>query len=89
LGGDFELSALLSKKALTRNLNEANPDSFYASLEHDLLSRINRTGVGPAGLGGDTTALAVLIETAPCHIASLPVSVNIECHSHRHVAIEL
>lgn len=85
IGGDFELSALLSKKALSRNLNSVNPDSFYAGLERDLLSRMNRTGVGPAGLGGDTTALAVLIEIAPCHIASLPVSVNIECHSHRHV----
>jgi fumarate hydratase subunit alpha len=84
LGGNFELSAILSKKALTRNLNQANPDAFYAGLERDLLSRINRLGVGPAGLGGETTALAILIETAPCHIASLPVSVNIECHSHRH-----
>jgi len=86
IGGDFELSALLSKKALTRNLNEVNTDAFYASLERDLLSRINRLGVGPAGLGGDITALAVMVETAPCHIASLPVSVNIECHSHRHAA---
>lgn len=89
IGGNFELSAILSKKALTRNLNSANPDAFYADLECDLLSRINRTGVGPAGLGGDTTALAVLIETAPCHIASLPVSVNIECHSHRHCEITI
>jgi fumarate hydratase subunit alpha len=87
IGGDFELSALLSKKALTRKLDQSHPDSFYADLEHDLLSRVNRTGVGPAGLGGDTTALAVLLETAPCHIASLPVSVNIECHSHRHCEI--
>jgi fumarate hydratase subunit alpha len=84
IGGNFELSAVLSKKALTRNFSQSHPDTFYAQLECDLLSRINRTGVGPAGLGGDTTALAVLIETAPCHIASLPVSVNIECHSHRH-----
>jgi fumarate hydratase subunit alpha len=84
IGGDFELSCLLSKKALCRNLDEKNGDEFYAELELDLLSRINALGLGPQGLGGDTTALAVLIETAACHIASLPVAVNIECHSHRH-----
>jgi fumarate hydratase subunit alpha len=84
IGGDFELSCLLSKKALVRSISEPNPDSFYAGLERDLLTRINRLGLGPQGLGGDTTALAVLIETASCHIASLPVAVNIECHSHRH-----
>lgn len=84
IGGDFELSCLLSKKALCRNLDQKNSDEFYAELEVDLLSRINALGLGPQGLGGDTTALAVLIETAACHIASLPVAVNIECHSHRH-----
>ena len=84
IGGDFELSCLLSKKALCRNLDQRNSDEFYAELETDLLSRINSLGLGPQGLGGDTTALAVLIETAACHIASLPVAVNIECHSHRH-----
>jgi fumarate hydratase subunit alpha len=84
IGGDFELSCLLSKKALYRDLDEKNGDEFYAELEVDLLSRINALGLGPQGLGGDTTALAVLIETAACHIASLPVAVNIECHSHRH-----
>ena len=84
IGGDFELSCLLSKKALCRNLARKNSDEFYAELEVDLLSRINALGLGPQGLGGDTTALAVLIETAACHIASLPVAVNIECHSHRH-----
>ncbi len=84
IGGDFELSCLLSKKALCRNLNQRDSDKFYAELEKDLLTKINTLGVGPQGLGGDTTALAVLIETAPCHIASLPVAVNIECHSHRH-----
>lgn len=84
IGGDFELSCLLSKKALLRNLGQRNDDEFYAELEIDLLSRINALGLGPQGLGGDTTALAVLVETAPCHIASLPVAVNIECHSHRH-----
>lgn len=84
IGGDFEISCLLSKKALCRNLDRKNSDEFYAELEVDLLSRINALGLGPQGLGGDTTALAVLIETAACHIASLPVAVNIECHSHRH-----
>ncbi len=84
IGGDFELSCLLSKKALCRNLDRKNSDEFYVELEVDLLSRINVLGLGPQGLGGDTTALAVLVETAACHIASLPVAVNIECHSHRH-----
>ncbi len=84
LGGNFELSCLLSKKALLRTLTEPNVDPFYAEMERELLARINALGLGPQGLGGDTTALAVLIETAPCHIASLPVAVNIECHSHRH-----
>jgi len=84
IGGDFELSCLLSKKALCRNLNHRNSDEFYSELEVDLLSKINALGLGPQGLGGDTTALAVLIETAACHIASIPVAVNIECHSHRH-----
>jgi fumarate hydratase subunit alpha len=84
IGGNFELSCLLSKKALLRNLRQRNGDEFYAQFEADLLSRINALGLGPQGLGGDTTALACLIETAPCHIGSLPVAVNIECHSHRH-----
>jgi fumarate hydratase subunit alpha len=84
IGGNFELSCLLSKKALCRNLNTKNDDEYYAKLETDLLSAINALGIGPQGLGGDTTTLACLIETAPCHIASLPVAVNIECHSHRH-----
>jgi fumarate hydratase subunit alpha len=84
IGGNFEASCLLSKKALLRNIGSANSDKFYNQLEKDLLARINALGLGPQGLGGDTTALACFIETAPCHIASLPVAVNIECHSHRH-----
>lgn len=84
IGGDFELSCLLSKKALLRRLGTRNTDDFYAQLEKDLLSRINSLGLGPMGLGGDTTALDCLVSTAPCHIASLPAAVNIECHSHRH-----
>ncbi|MHC4486705.1 MAG: fumarate hydratase, partial [Planctomycetota bacterium] len=83
IGGDFEMSCLLSKMALCRKLDQTNSDKFYAELETDLLSRINALGLGPQGLGGDTTALAVLVEAAACHIASLPVAVNIECHSHR------
>ncbi len=84
IGGNFELSCLLSKKVLLRNLDTRNSDEFYAALEADMLSRVNALGLGPQGLGGDTTALACLVETAPCHIASLPVAVNIECHSHRY-----
>ncbi len=87
MGGNFELSCILSKKALCRNLGHRNDDEFYAELEMDLLSKINALGIGPQGLGGETTALACLIETAPCHIASLPVAVNIECHSHRHKTV--
>lgn len=87
LGGNFEQCCLLSKKALVRKLDSQNEDLFYAEMAKKLLQKINSLGVGPAGLGGDTTALAVLIETAPCHIASLPVAVNIECHAHRHASI--
>jgi fumarate hydratase subunit alpha len=89
LGGNFEQSALLSKKALTRKLGSQNADPFYADMEKQILKKINALGVGPAGFGGDTTALGVLIETAPCHIASLPAAVNIECHAHRHASIEI
>jgi len=84
IGGNFEASCLLSKKALLRKLSESNGDKFYAQLESDILSKINASGIGPQGLGGDTTALGCLVEVGPCHIASLPVAVNIECHSHRH-----
>ena len=89
IGGNFEYSCLLSKKALLRKLGSKNSDDFYAQLEGDLFKRINALGLGPGGLGGDTTALAVLVETAACHIASLPVAVNIECHSHRHKSVVL
>ena len=84
MGGDFEQCCLLSKKTLLRKIGNLNSDKFYADLESQLLAKVNVLGLGPQGLGGDTTALAVHIETAPCHIASLPVAVNIECHSHRH-----
>lgn len=89
LGGNFELSALLSKRALLRPVGQRNSDPYYADMERSLLSAINATGIGPQGLSGDATALDVAIETAPCHIASLPVAVTIECHSHRHGRVTL
>ncbi len=84
IGGNFEVSCLLAKKALLRPLDTPNIQPYYANLEKSLLEKINDLGIGPQGMGGRTTALAVLIETLPCHIASLPVAVNVECHSHRH-----
>lgn len=84
IGGDFEQCALLSKKALCREVDTPNSDTFYAELEEELLCRINELGIGAQGFGGKTTALAVNIETAPTHIAGLPVAVNIGCHVTRH-----
>ena len=84
IGGTFDKAAYLAKKALLRPLDESNPQPFYAQLEEDLLSQINELGIGPQGLGGRTTALAVNIETFPTHIAGLPVAVNINCHVTRH-----
>ncbi len=84
IGGTFEKAALLAKEALLRHLGEANADPELAEMEKTLLERINRLGIGPGGLGGRTTALAVHVEMHPCHIASLPVAVNINCHAHRH-----
>ncbi len=85
IGGDFEYSAYLAKKALLRDC--ANPDKRYADMEKKILDRINETGIGPQGFGGVTTALGVMIETAPTHIAGLPVAVNINCHVSRHKTI--
>ena len=84
IGGTFEKAALLSKTALTRSVDEKNPDPYYADLEDELLEKINRLGIGPQGFGGRTTALAVNIEVFPTHIAGLPVAVNIGCHVTRH-----
>jgi fumarate hydratase subunit alpha len=84
IGGNFEQCAYLSKKALLRPLNTRNPDVKLNAVEKEILTRINRLGIGPMGLGGRTTALAVQILTMPCHIASLPVAVNLQCHAHRH-----
>lgn len=89
IGGDFEQCALLSKKALCRNVSQSNEKEFYALLEKEMLRKINETNVGPQGFGGKTTALAVNIETAPTHIAGLPVAVNIGCHVTRHKSIIL
>ncbi len=85
IGGDFEQCALLSKQALCRSSDTRNPDSYYAELEDELLKKINTLGIGPQGFGGNTTALCVNIETAPTHIAGLPVAVNIGCHVTRHM----
>lgn len=84
IGGTFEKVAMLAKKALLHPLNEPNKDPRYDALEKEILKRINDSGVGPQGLGGRTTSFAVHIEWAPCHLASLPVAVNINCHAHRH-----
>ena len=89
IGGDFEYAAILAKKALTIDLDIQNPDPNWANLESKALSEINRLGIGPQGLGGKTTALAVKILHAPCHIASLPVAINIQCHAARHAEIIL
>lgn len=83
IGSDFEGCGILAKKSLFRKIGDYHPDPFYKNLEKELLDGINRLGVGPGGWGGRFTAIAVHIETAPCHIASLPVAVNIDCHAHR------
>lgn len=84
IGGDFEKAAILAKTALTRDINSKHPVSHIAQLEQDLLEEINQLGIGPAGLGGSTTALAVNIETYPTHIAGMPLAVNMCCHVNRH-----
>ena len=85
IGGTFEKCAFLAKKALTRNLHEKPEKEYVRNLEEEMLEKINRLGIGPGGLGGTKTALAVNIETYPTHIAGLPVAVNICCHVNRHV----
>lgn len=89
VGGTFERCALLAKRALLRPADSHHPDPFYADMERRLLERVNGIGTGPAGYGGKTTALAVLIETYPTHIAGLPVAVNISCHVTRHASAVL
>lgn len=85
IGGTFEKCAILAKKALTRNLEEKSEIEYVRNLESEMLEKINKLGIGPGGLGGTQTALAVNIETYPTHIAGLPVAVNICCHVNRHV----
>ena len=89
IGGNFERAAYLAKKALVREIGQPNPDTELAKLERELLAAVNDLGIGPAGLGGRITALAVHLLMEPCHIASLPVAVNIQCHSTRHKEAEL
>ena len=89
IGGTFERAAQLAKKATFRPIDTQNPDPRYAEMEQELLEQINMMGFGPAGLGGNTTALGVNIETSPTHIAGMPVAVNICCHAARHASTEI
>lgn len=89
IGGTFEYASLIAKKAVLRGTDHPHPDPRYRELEEELLTKINKTGIGPAGLGGLTTAFAINIEVYPTHIASIPVAINISCHASRHASIEL
>lgn len=89
IGGSFDKAACLAKHALLRPVNEPNTDEYYAALERELLDKINALGIGPQGFGGKTTALAVLIEAMPTHVAGLPVAVNISCHATRRASASL
>lgn len=89
IGGDFELCALLAKKALCRSISRKNKNPDYAKMEETILQRLNELNIGPQGFGGDTTALSVAIETYPTHIAGLPVAVNVGCHVTRHASGEI
>ena len=89
IGGSFDQVAALAKRALLRPLDQRNPDPFYAELERELLEEINALGIGPQGFGGKTTCLGLAIKTAPTHVASLPVAVNVSCHVTRRASAEL
>ena len=89
IGGNAELSAIIAKKALLRELDDVHPDPDIAAKEKELLEAINELGIGPMGLGGKTTSLGVKIAVAPCHLASLPLAVNVQCHSSRHREVTL
>jgi fumarate hydratase subunit alpha len=89
IGGTFDQCCMLAKKALFREIGQKHPDPFYAQLEAELLGEINKLGIGPMGLGGRITSVGVHIETLPCHITSLPVAVNMDCHAHRHMSVVL
>ena len=84
IGGTFERAPIIAKRALLRKLDDVHPDPKIAALEYELLEAINKLGIGPMGLGGKTTCLGVKIAMAPCHLASLPLAVNVQCHSIRH-----
>jgi len=87
IGGNFERSAILAKEALLREIGSKNPDPELDALEKELLEKINKLGIGPQGFGGKITALAVFVKMEPCHIASLPIAINIQCHAARHKEI--
>ncbi len=89
IGGTIDMVTVLAKKALLRDVGSTHPDPRIAAMEAELLEKINALGIGPQGLGGSTTALAVFIEEMPCHIASMPVAVNVQCHAQRHKTVEL
>ena len=89
IGGSFDKVAYLAKHALLRPIDQRNPDPFYADLERELLEEINALGIGPQGFGGQTTCLGLSIETAPTHVAGLPVAVNVSCHVTRRATAEL
>ncbi|MBQ3124480.1 MAG: fumarate hydratase [Clostridia bacterium] len=89
IGGTMDKAAVLSKKALTRDITQRNKNPYYGELEKTILEKVNRLGIGPQGMGGTTTALAVNIEEYPTHIAGLPVAVNINCHATRHAVEEI
>lgn len=89
IGGNLEKSALLAKESLMRDINDENSDPILNKLEKEILEDVNKLGIGPMGFGGKTTALAVKINAYPCHIASLPVAINIQCHASRHKSIIL
>ena len=84
IGGNFEVAPRLAKEALLMDISERNSDPVFREMEEEILQKVNKLGIGPGGLGGSTTALAVHIKEAPCHIASLPCAVNINCHAARH-----
>ena len=89
IGGSFDKVAYLAKKALLRPIDQPHPDPFYAQLEQELLDEINRLGIGPQGFGGQTTCLGLAIETAPTHVAGLPVAVNVSCHATRRASASI
>jgi fumarate hydratase subunit alpha len=89
IGGTIDMVTVLAKKALLRDIGSVHPDPRIAGMEAELLARINALGIGPQGLGGRTTALALFIEEMPCHIASMPMAVNVQCHAQRHKSVEL